>query len=299
VQFRFVTDANAAANSLTTGELDGTFEAPVSAISRLRSASDGKLFVGPSTQGVTLVPTGQGNSKNSKAMQGLSAAIDRVGIAKAVFDDTATPLATFASPEVSNYGQALYTADAAKYGVGAPDLEKAKSLVAESGATGATKLAIIAGDPASLRIANVLEDAGRQIGLPMQIDQVPPAQFVNLFFDPDARNKYDLLLQTTYSDFFDIAELFFLGFQPTSVQNVSGFNVPSVTAAINEGVQVEGDARAEQMIKANTGIMDALTAGIPVVRINERLFLNNRLTGAPARFPYQYHPWAAGIGAAG
>jgi hypothetical protein len=53
------------------------------------------------------------------------------------------------------------------------------------------------------------------------------------------------------------------------------------------------------MITANAGVLEQATTGFPIIRINERVFLNNRLTGAPARFPYQYHPWAASIGAAG
>jgi peptide/nickel transport system substrate-binding protein len=36
---------------------------------------------------------------------------------------------------------------------------------------------------------------------------------------------------------------------------------------------------------------------LPIVGVNTRLLMNNRITGAPSTFVYLYYPWAAQLGA--
>ena len=159
-------------------------------------------------------------------------------------------------------------------------------------------LAIQAGDPRSTQTATAIVDASKQIGLPMEIQQVQAQDFANFFFDPDARNEYDLMLADNFGDFADPLEFLAFAALPGSIQNFTEYDNPKVTdlyyAAQNTGEDEE--RRAELTIEAVKEFSKDWQI-IPLLYTPERLFMGEDITGAPASFPYQYQPWAAKVGA--
>lgn len=298
VTFKFITDPNAAANALSTGELDGTYEAPLNALSSLRSSGKGNVYIGPSTQGLMVSALSPAIRKRPGLFAAINAAVDRQGIAKTAYGGTASPMTTIAAPDGSNFGESVFAKAAKAFPDSAPDPAKAKQLMsAGASATKPLKMVLIAGDPAMQQTANSIQQSLKDAGITVKLAPVPPTQFTNLYFDPKARAKYDLSLVPTFTDLIDTTEFFWIAVMPGSIQNPSGYDSPTVNANLNAAVATSGDERAQRVVAANTEVMK--DAGLaPLIRVYERVFLNKRLAGAPTRFPYQYYPWAAHIGSA-
>ncbi len=258
----------------------------MSATDQLRTAPGVGLYQGQSTQTFNLLPTGTPALRDPRLRRALSLAIDREALAQTVFDGTAEPLKTaLLLPIDTFWGRAEFTRALAELPDLDADLDAARALVQEAGAPSQPiKLGVQAGDAASLQIANAIVDAGRKIGLPIETKQFQPAQFVALFFDPEARKAIDVMETTNYADIPDPLEFFELSVIPGSVQNM-GYDNPVVTRAI-EAARGEQDEsrRAQYVVDAVTATLDDLPV-IPLLYLHERLALSKRLGGAPARFP--------------
>lgn len=296
-KFSFITDQTALANALISGEIDGTYEAPVTAVDRLASASNGTLYQGSGTQSLSLIPTSL-DAPNEDMRKALSAIIDRDAIAETAFLGTATGIKSYAFPGASNYEEEQFQEAYDALPDPGPDAETAKQLVEQSGAGSETlKMVVQTGEPALTQTASAIQDEADQVGIKMDVETLPPAQFVGLFFDPKARSAYDLILAPTYSDVHDVLQFYFIGFTSDSVQNIPGYSNAEADKQIAAGVATDDDQeRASAAVAAGKPITDELAA-IPLLSLNERLFMNSRITGAPAAFPYQYFPWAALVGA--
>jgi peptide/nickel transport system substrate-binding protein len=295
-QFKFITDQTALANALTSGEVDGTYEAPVAATAKLENASNGSLYFGPSTQVLALLPTSL-DKVNLDLRKSLSTAIDRDAIAKTAFSGDASAMWSYAAPESASYGKKVFEQAYEKLPDPGPDPDKARELASKSGVSGALTMAVQAGDPSLSQSAAAIQDAAKEAGVTIKIETLPPPQFVGLFFDPEARAAYDLLLAPTFSDLYDPLDLYYIAFLRGSIQNVNQYGSAQLDELINHAVGIGDEtARAEAAVAAGDPINRDLPA-IPIVRINERLFMNDRITGAPVTFPYLWYPWAASVGA--
>lgn len=300
ITFEFVTDQNALTNALLSGEIDGAYNAPVSGITRLSHATSGKLTLGPSTESVSLVPTGTPPLEDVRLRKALSMVIDREGISSAIYDGAAEPMLSNAAPQLASYSQPIFKAAYEKLDEPKVDTEAAKKLVEEAGAPSSPlKLLIASGDPAMAQIANTIFSGGQQIGLPIKIEELPPAQFSAIYFEPKARKKYDMTLIPTGEDIYDPMDYYFLAAGPESVQNFTGYDNPAVNKAMAEGLASDNpDFRAEKVVEIASHLHEDLPS-IPVVLTPARLFQNNRIAGTPARWVNAFYPWAASIGSSG
>ncbi len=305
LEFRFIDDQSLLTNALLSGEIDGTYEVPASAVSQLRNSSAGHFYLGPALNNVALLPTLtgiRGPLKDIRVRQALSLAIDRQGVAQTAYSGAASPIRStlilpirypFAPKQFSDAYKSLPSPT--------QNLDKAKALIQQAGAENGQPLtmAIPATDPASTQTANAVVSGAKQIGLRIQVKQVQPTDFDNFFFDPKARNKFDLALENNFADFADPLEFIAYAGLP-GVQNFTNYENPKVTslyyAAQNTGHDQQ--KRAALTIQAVKIFQDSLQI-IPVLYTPERLFMGSGITGAPASFPYLYYPWAAKVGASG
>lgn len=297
--FRFITDTNTLTNALVSGEIDGTYQAPVTAVDQLRNSDAGDLYLGHSTQTYLLYPTGTGALGDPDVRQALSLVIDRAAIADTVFSGTAAPLrSVFLLPIPYAYARQTFADAYEGLDDVAVDVEAAQELIGD-GSFETIRLGIQAEDATSQQIANAVVSAGEQLGLSFDIRQFPAGEFIGMFFDPVAREEIDAMLTTGYSDVPDPIEYFEMVAMPGSVQNFSNYDNPTVTDSIIEARgTTDEEERAELVLQAQQAVDEDLPI-IPILYIAERLSLSSDLTGAPVPFPYQYHPWAAAIGSAG
>ncbi|HVO55314.1 MAG TPA: ABC transporter substrate-binding protein [Solirubrobacterales bacterium] len=300
ITFEFVTDQNALTNALLSGEIDGVYNAPVSGIPQLAKATTGRLTLGPSTESVSLVPTGTPPLEDVRLRKALSMVIDREGISNTVYEGAAEPMLSNAAPQLASYSQPIFKAAYEKLNNPEVDIEGAKKLIEEAGAPSAPlKLLIASGDPSMAQIANTIYSGGQQIGLPIKIEQLPPAQFSAIYFEPKARKKYDMVLIPTGEDVYDPMDYYFLAAGPQSVQNFTGYDNAAVNKELAEGLASnDPDVRAEAAVEIAAHLHEDLPS-IPVVLTPARLFQNNRIAGTPSRWVNAFYPWAASIGSSG
>jgi peptide/nickel transport system substrate-binding protein len=299
VVFKFITDQTALANALVSGEVDGTYEAPVSAIDRLKSSGNGNLYLGVSTQGLSIYPFGNPATEDLKIRQAIYASVDRAGIAETAYAGTATPVKSLASPDASSFGESVFEKYYETVPEPGPDLDRAKKLFEEAGSPSTPiRTAIPSGDPALQQAANAIQDAAKEAGLNLKIEPLPPNQFVALYFEPEtAKSNYDMMITTTYYDVPDLLEFYAITVLPGVLQNISEYENPVVSKGVAAGIATtEDEERAEDTVEA-AAPLDKEIPYLPLERLQERLYMNERIAGAPATFPYQYYPWAALVGA--
>ena len=82
IDFKFLTDPSTITNALLAGQIDGTFEAPIGAMKKLRQSSVGKFYLGKSTEWASVDPTEKkGPMHGSGIREAISLAISRGQIA--------------------------------------------------------------------------------------------------------------------------------------------------------------------------------------------------------------------------
>ncbi len=297
--FKFVTDATTLTNALTSGAIDGTYEVPIQGISRLKEA--GNMYYGLSTnQGILQPIQAKGIVTNVKIREALSLAIDRAGIAKTIFQGLAVPSRaavppdsfSYATQQYQNWYEAVPTPPT-------PDLEAAKKLVREAGSPSTPMtIGIQLGDSQAAAVAGAIQSAAQQIGLNMKVKTLPTAQYVELVFSEKARAGIDWT--TGNNNYIDQAEplqvLYYWG-RSNSPYNLDGFANAEV-----DHLFAEARAQSDPNRRATVAIEALQKWAVPVNNIPlyvspQRLFMNRRITGAPASFStFLYYPWAAALG---
>jgi peptide/nickel transport system substrate-binding protein len=300
VKFDFVTDPTALANALVSGEIDGTFEAPVSATETLKSSGNGHLYLGTSTQMINMYPFGKA-VENVKIREAISASVDRAGIAETAFAGTATPAKSLAVPDASSFGEPIFKKYYESLPEPGPDLVKAKKLVEEAGSpTEPIRTVVPAGEPAIDQAANAIQNAASEAGLNIEIVTLPINQYTEVYKNAEtARQNYDMIISSNYYNLPDLLSFYTLTVLPGTYANISEYENPVVTNAVAAGVATENDnERATDTVEASEQI-DKDLVYIPMLRLSQRLYMNDRVTGPQPTFPYMYYPWAALIGSAG
>lgn len=302
--FRFLTESTAQANALTAGEADGMYVRDRGILPRLER-SDGKVYVGDSLTYQFLIPSSRkGPLEDITVRKALSTALDRQAIADKVFDGAAEPLKTLVNedawgsdPDVIRVYQEAYDT----YPSTEPDIEAAKKLVQQAGNP---KDPIVlayptAGGDFQLKLATVVQDAGKKIGLTIELKPLSPSTAALLYQDPDAIARagidlFSVAYNVNNADPFGMYQTFDPG--AGSVYNYSHFEDDTATKSLEEAAGTYDDVRrAELTVAAEKKVMASLPI-IPIVSTGTVLYMDNSITGAPASFSQIWYPWAADVG---
>ncbi|WP_430790364.1 ABC transporter substrate-binding protein [Virgibacillus flavescens] len=165
VVYRPYPDGNTRVTNLISGELDIVNEIPYKDIDKVKKASNINMSVkdGLGFQGLML-NTESEPFKNKKVRQAINIAIDRAAIAKVVYHDgvspavSAFPPSSWANPEDIEVPEA--------------DIEKAKSLIEESGQTDISFTLKITPKPEEKQVGQMLQSMLSQIGVKVEIEMV-------------------------------------------------------------------------------------------------------------------------------
>lgn len=300
VVFRFLTDPSARTNALLSGEADGGYLIPTESYGRLKESGVGTLWFGEGLSTVNLGITNmRGPLGDVRVRQALSLALDRSGFVKAGLGGAGTATSSLttraawagASPEVRKAAFA-----------GLPpttrDVEKAKALVKEAGATGKTLTVATSsiGQDVSL-LATAVQAAGSEIGLRIDLKSVAPNAFTALFTDPEAREGIDMFPVTYYDSITDPLDLL-TNFKTGAYLNFAGYSDKQYDALVERATSTYDK---DQRLRIETELQRHAAERLPWIPVAEwptALFLNKRITGAPTTIAYMYYPWAADVGAA-
>jgi peptide/nickel transport system substrate-binding protein len=301
ITVKFIIQASTLTSGLLSGEIDGAYGVPAPSYPELRSSSGGTLYFGPSLVITELAPTSTtGPISNVKIRQALSLALDRRAIADVIYDGAATPNealtpATAWDPAARSVYQSAY----AKLGSPTPNLAEASRLVRSvPNHSQPIVLALLAGDQTELELATAVQQAASQIGLDVKLDEMQPLAFSNAFFVPSYRKGIDMLVDEGYLDVPDPLDYLGLWFPKGALFDYTNYNNATVNSDLAKAIETYDPVARAKLITAAQAIYMRDLIVIPVVNPDNGLYLNKRITGAPASFAYIYEPCLAALGAA-
>lgn len=298
LEFRFIADESTAANALRSGEIDGMYYyLPPAALNTLKGAPECDVYFGHSLVFWSLLTLAKdGPFADPRVRQALLLATDRQAIATVVFQGTASPARVVSPPSSWSYAKDVYQAAYDAVPAPAVDLEKAKQLVQEAGASGKTiTLAAQGSSIVHSQTADILKANAAELGIDIEIRVVPVQRYGSLYWDPKAREGIDAFLSTWYGNVGDPLDLY-ATIGPGGSNNFNAWNPPEARAELDAAMAATDDAqRAEHVVNVQTAFTND-SVWLPLTYQTNTLVMNKRISGAVASFPYLYYPWAAQIG---
>ncbi|CAA9325846.1 MAG: Oligopeptide ABC transporter, periplasmic oligopeptide-binding protein OppA [uncultured Nocardioidaceae bacterium] len=299
--FKFIQDPAARSNALLSGELDGMYDVPPQSLSRLEQSGVGKLFYGRQTSQASLIVGNlEGSLRDVRIRRALSLAIDREGYIEAALKGQGEPSKSFVSkltwgtgPASQVYAEAYEALPSVEQ-----DIEAATALVEEAGAPDSPiVLAVNASATNQGLLATEVEAAGERIGLDVEVRSLPADSYGALFGSAEAREGVDLFYTSFYADIASPLEIYYQTFTSTAFSNYAGWKSKEYDRLIRQALaQTDPVEQAEITVKAQEIAVEELL-WIPIALNDNSVFMNNRITGAPATNAYLYFPWANLVGA--
>jgi len=299
VEFLFMNDATARVNALKSGEVDGGWMIPMEAVQQLQSSGTGDVHFGMSTAVSSLIVSNlDGPLGDLRVRKALLMALDRQGIVDAAVKGygEVTNALTTESVWVGASDQGLSTAfdGLEEYPY---DLDEAKRLVEEAGATG--EEIVYATAPIGIEfnvIAQATAAAAESIGLKATIETVTPNAYTALFSDPSAREGVDLFYTLWYLSSPDPLEMYSV-LRTDEFSNYGGWSDPEFDQVVNEAIAIDDPAARSEKTAEAQRIANEQLPWLPLYSGPMPVFLGERITGVAPSIAFLYYPWAATIGA--
>ncbi|MFD9685596.1 ABC transporter substrate-binding protein [Kitasatospora sp. NPDC059088] len=300
VVFSFLTDSSARTNAMLTGDVDGGYLIPTESYDRLKKSGPGTLYFGEGLSTVNVNVTNmQGALGDVRVRQALSLALDRSGFVKTGLAGSGTVTGSLTTRAA--WASAPDDVRKSAFDGLTPttqDIDKAKALVKEAGASGKTLVMATStiGQDVSL-LATAVQAAGTKIGLDIQLKTIAPNAFTALFTDAKAREGIDMFPETYYDSITDPLDLL-VNFRTGAYQNFAGYSDKAYDDLIDQATAEYDPAKRGAIEAKLQQAASQQLLWIPVAEWPTAVFLNKRITGAPTTISYMYYPWAADVGAA-
>lgn len=305
LRYVFVTEGSTLTTALTEGEIDGAYNVSPGSRAAFEADGAGSLILGPSTASFSFGPaTSEGPAANPQIRQALSLAIDREKYLDTVLNGlgevqkTIVPPFTFGKTDAHDIYQAGYDALAAPE----LDIEAATKLVAESGedVSQPIVLAVPAGAKEFQQTAAIVQSAGKSIGLTIEINEMQPADFGSMFYDPSAREGIDFVATQGYLEtpgVLGYPSLFMLPEDKGGVFNWSGYSNDEVTAHMDAArTATDPDTAADEFVAAQA-IFAPDQLQVTLAGSYQLTYLSDDLTGVVTSIAIYSSPWALHLGA--
>ncbi|RBQ21006.1 hypothetical protein DP939_08095 [Spongiactinospora rosea] len=303
IDFKGIPDEATLTAALVTGEVDGGYmELPLSTLDQVRASGTVNIHRGPSflIDAMIIADMGRGVLSDARVRRALSMAIDREGYIRTLYKGTAQPARALGTPATWGYERETFQRAYEALPEPKVDLEAARKLVQEAGATGKTVRFGFSNELNKLVTeANLVRSAAEKIGLKPELKAVSADAYSGFFLDPKARADVDAFFTTNYPNWADPAALYASLSVPGGPQDYGSYRNKK-TADLLEKVRGTEDPakRAEMTVEAQTLLAEDLP-WIPVVAPDTVLVLNKKLTGATVSSHHLYAPWADQLGAVG
>lgn len=301
VNFSFLTDSVALAQALNSGEIDGAYEVPPTLIPALQRGGAGTVSYGPSLQSVALSVSHPGGVIGDiRLRQAIYKSIDREALIGTVYHGAASPNYTSVASQVWDKGaeeiwQAAYGQweEASSF-----DIEAAKKLVEESDYNGEELvISILAGEDTQSRVAQLIQQQAKEIGVDIQINAVQPAEYALMAYDAAAREGTDLYLSSSFNGSPGTLEYIQFVLADQGYYNYSEFSDEEAFAKVETARETfDVKERAKLLVEAQDAY-EAEFGGQSIFNLFEVSFLADGLTGATTSFAYLFTPSLALIGA--
>lgn len=310
VTLSFLTDSTALAQALTTGEIDGAYEVPASAVPALRSTSVGRLTLGsPSQQYVGLSPMRtDGPLATAELRKAFYMTINRADIARVPFHNAAEPNYTaintdaWDNPSTGSAGRDLWSAAYKSFAQERKDwggkaaIAEAGKLARSAGYDGAPiTLAVPAGDTALGQTALLIQESAKKAGFIVKIRSLDPASYSAATTDPAARKDIDMYLNLSFNVAPDPAEAVET-FMPGTYFNFIGYDNEDVTRLVKDSRSATDRVTVAKSLIAAQAEYEKNYGFQALVQLSEISFLREGLGGMTTSFAYLSGPSLAEIG---
>lgn len=303
ITFTFLTDDSSITSGLLSGAIDGTYNVPVSGIPTLKVSDAGKLYRGRAGLEVEFVVANQkGALRDENIRKALQLAIDWKGIGAVVYGGEGTPtnlqMASanfgFAEQQLGALANEVNTTD------GSPRIAEAKALLKKAPAALKSKQIslVVPNQSETQQLGLAVQSAAEKIGLNFKLIIAPATGYSNYLYDPKTRGSTDLL----YTQFWGGIPNPLDWLQTTAV-TYGSFNQGNYSAIDDTYYRAvstkDPTRRAELAAQMEKQLYDQMNPMIGGVELTNDVWMNNRISGAPATFDYVYYPWAAHLGGTG
>jgi peptide/nickel transport system substrate-binding protein len=299
VKFVFMNDANARVNALKSGDVDGGWMLPYEGIAQLKSAGTGDVYFGLNTAVSSLIVSNlEGPLADARVRKALLMALDREGIVEAAskgygeVTDALTTESVWVGASDAGLSEAFEGLEEYPY-----DVEAAKQLIEEAGATG--EEIVLATAPISSDfavIAQATAAAAESIGLKATIETVTPSAYTALFSDPAAREGVDLFYTVWYLSSPDPLEMYSV-LRTGEFSNYGNWSDPEFDQVVNEAIAIDDPAARSEKTAEAQRIANEELPWLPLSTAPMSVFLGERISGVAPSIAFLYYPWAATIGA--
>ncbi|MFN8113083.1 MAG: ABC transporter substrate-binding protein [Solirubrobacterales bacterium] len=303
IDFSFVTNNQTAADALKTGEIDGTFEAPLSSWPTLTSSDSGNGYLGKTLAWAGLdFSQKAGPIQNVHFRRALLLSLDKEGIASSIYHGTAQPVRSGFFPSTWGYGESVYKEAYDQLPDVQPDLEQAKAELAKVPDLQPIQLLSNADDEAAKQLAAYIQSEAKKVGIEIELKELPAPQYVSAAFDQEQFNTYDMGLSlSAYLDVPEPVEAGVLSLTSGGVFNSSGYDNAAVDKWVSQArATADPDKRAALMVKVQEQVYEKDVVSIPLINWATRVYMNSEISGVTTSLtPIFYSPWATGLGATG
>jgi peptide/nickel transport system substrate-binding protein len=294
ITFVVVPDEETLIAGLNNGSIDGTlYQFDGREASQLSGPV--RLFEDPSSNYFALYFNTQRKPWNDpRVRQAFAYAIDYAGIRDAVYNNLGQTIDSVVPPVLWTFDKpAFEKAYAALPNYTTTNLAKARRLIAEAGAKGASGTLMIQSASTDSDTALIILQAANELGIKLSVSQVPFAQKTAIEYN-DGAKSYDLDLLAWLSDTPEPLGILNPEFNSVNVSSdVSAYSNPQVNEYLNDAESATSpDAEAQYIIKAQAIIMQQVPE-VPYLASDSLVPINKSLTGFTSSFFSYWNDWAA------
>jgi peptide/nickel transport system substrate-binding protein len=302
LELSIITSDSTITSALLAGDLDGAFDVPSASADNFLASDVGTLFVGPSTASMSFGPTtAEGPAADPRVREALDLVIDKEAFVKAVLNGYGAPQRTFTPPfaweglEASAIYGAAYEELPDNTNA---DLERAQQLIEEADLDDTELvLAIVAGEEQSLQSATIIQAAAAQLGLTIEISQLPGPEFGELFYIDEAREGIDFVATTGYLDTPGVLLYASYFAQTDGLFNWSEYDNSEADALLAQARTETDPTKSAEYFTQSQALFAPDRLQVSLASQYTRVFLNDELTGVTTSFAYIASPWALHLGA--
>ena len=294
VVFKVIASETTVVEGMVSGGVDGAFNLSGKNLKGLRRASNMVVATAPSFfvhfvgLNVTRKPF-----TDLRVRQALSYAIDKQGVLDATWGGAGTLVKSPSTPSMWSFEQKTLQAGYDALPDFHLDLGKAKALVKEAGAEGATATLLVA-TPHEQEEGVIVQAAAKSIGLNLKLQNIPYNQLLAKI--ADKAHNYDGFLLEWSSDYPDPGGTLVQCFLESNLTDYTKYNNPVVAAALSKaGGESDPAARATEFNTAQRQIVED-QSWIVLFSPSTTMPISKRLGGYELR-PLWYWDsgWAADI----
>lgn len=297
IVFKVIASETTVIEGMINGDIDGAFNLSGKNLKALSRASNMVVATAPSYfvhfmgLNVTRKPF-----TDIRVRQALSYAIDKKGILDSTWGGAGSLSKSPSTPAMWSFEQKAFQTAYDALPDFALDLAKAKALIKEAGAEGASATILVA-TPHEQEEGVIVQAAAKAIGLNIKLQNIPYTQLLAKI--ADKAHDYDGFLLEWSSDYPDPGGTLVQCFLENNLTDYTKYNDPKVAAALAQSA-IEGDpaARAKEFNTAQAQIVDD-QSWIVLFTPSTTMPINKRLGGYELR-PLWYWDsgWAADLSGA-